>query len=68
MYALRAWKEEQKKLGIYMSLTSIENNNRNGLKVGFIFIQAWNIGKIMLESGFIFTQAWNREKTVIDAP
>ena len=42
-----------------MSLTSLENNNRNGLKIGFIFMQAWNIGKIMLESGFIFTQAWN---------
>ena len=45
-----------------MILMSLENNNWNGLNIGFIFIQAWNIGKIMLESGFIFTQAWNKGK------
>ena len=50
-----------------MSLTSLKNN-RNWLKIGFIFTEAWNGEKTMLQSGFIFTQAWNKEKTVLDAP
>ena len=32
-----------------MSLTSLENNKWNELKIGFIFIEAWNKEKLCLK-------------------
>ena len=49
-----------------MSLMSFENNNRNGLKIGFIFIQAWNRENFAWDR-FHFYTSLKRRKTMVES-